>query len=261
MRYVKRANLAPLIAATLLLAAIASLAILSTGGDKAEAGDTITIEVSTNKFCTPGQDPCPDSPLDTTVAAGVGSTISFQLLSGGHTASQCTDGNFTDCSGNLFDFGSGAGDWLIPGSVNDSNVYFRCNIHTFMQGLIVVGNPTTPTASPTPSPTAAPTATATAAPTSTATPAPTLSGRSDVNCDGVTDGDDVLALLLHSASATPAATPLGTGGCAAIGSADGDGAKGDLNCDGLVNARDALVALYGWAGLPVPGLPQGCLGP
>ena len=36
---------------------------------------------------------------------------------------------------------------------------------------------------------------------------------------------------------------------------------GDLNCDGLVNARDALVALYGWAGLTVPGLPAGCLGP
>ena len=71
----------------------------------------------------------------------------------------------------------------------------------------------------------------------------------------------MLALLLHSAAATPAAAPLGNNVCAPIGPATGDGPKGDLNCDGLVDARDALVALYGWAGLPVPGLPDGCPGP
>jgi len=54
---------------------------------------------------------------------------------------------------------------------------------------------------------------------------------------------------------------VGTNGCAPIGSAGGDGLKGDLNCDGFVDARDARVALYGWAGLPVSGLPDGCLGP
>ncbi len=265
MRSVKPTNLAFLIAA-IMITAIASLAFLSIAGDDAEAGTTITIEVSSNKFCTPGQSPCPDTPLDTTVPASVGNTISFQLVSGGHTASACTDDTFTDCTGNLFDFNTGAGDWLIPAGANDSSVYFRCNVHpSSMRALIVVGNPTTPTVSP-PSPTASPppspTETATPTPTTpaTATPAPTLSGRSDVNCDGETNGDDVLALLLHSADATPAAAPLGNG-CAPIGSANGDGAKGDLNCDGLVNARDALVALYGWAGLPVPGLPQGCPGP
>lgn len=250
MRFVKLPNLA-LVMAAVAITAVASLAFLSINDDEAEAATTTTIEVSSNKFCTPGQSPCPDSPLDTTVAASVGNTISFQLVSGGHTASACTDDTFTDCTGNLFDFNTGAGDWLIPAGANDSNVYFRCNFHpSTMRGLIVVGNPATPTASPIPTPATSP----------TATPAPTLSGRSDVNCDGETNGDDVLALLLHSAEATPAAAPLGDI-CAPIGFDEGDGLKGDLNCDGLVNARDALVALYGWAGLTVPGLPAGCLGP
>ena len=159
MRSVWPARLTPLAAAAFLLTAIAVLAFLSTGGDEAEAGTTTTIEVSNFKFCTPGQSPCPDTPLDTTVAAGVGNTISFQLVSGFHTASHCTDDTFTDCSNNLFDFGTGDGDWLIPPGENDSNVYFRCNVHPFMQGLIVVGNPVSPTAppSPSPSPTASPT--------------------------------------------------------------------------------------------------------
>jgi hypothetical protein len=120
-----------------------------------------------------------------------------------------------------------------------------------MQGLIVVGSPASPTASPLPTSTSAP----------TLTPAPTLSGRSDVNCDGETDGQDVLALLQHAAETAPAAAPLGEDVCAPIGSGEGDGLKGDLNCDGIVDARDALVALYGWAGISVPGLPLGCSGP
>ena len=79
MPYVKRANLAPLIAVTFLLAAITSLALPPIYGDEAEAGGTITIEVSSNKFCTPGQDPCPDSPLSLKVAGGVGGTKRFPL--------------------------------------------------------------------------------------------------------------------------------------------------------------------------------------
>ena len=271
MRSIRRPGLASFIAAAFVITAIISLTILSVPANNAQAGTTTTIEVSNFKFCTPGQSPCPDSPLDTTVAASVGNTISFQLVGGFHTASHCTDSTFTNCSNNLFDFGGGTGDWLIPASANNSNVYFRCNVHpSVMRGLIVVGTPPPPTASPTAAPTAAATPTPTAAPTATvaatpppatATPAPTLSGRSDVNCDGETDGDDVLALLLHAVDAPPAAGSLGVNGCAPIGSGNGDGPRGDLNCDGLVDARDALVALYGWAGLPVPGLPDGCLGP
>jgi hypothetical protein len=284
MRSLKPSSLAFVLVTAVAITAVSALAFLSTGGDKAEAGPTQTIQVSNTKFCTPGQNPCPDSPLDTTVAADVGNTISFQLLGGTHTASQCTDGTFTACPGNLFDFGGGAGDWLIPGNVDNSNVYFRCNFHpTTMQGLIVVGSPASPTASetaaptasPSPSPTASETAppsetatptasplpTSTTTPTSTLTPAPTLSGRSDVNCDGETDGQDVLALLQHAAETAPAAAPLGEDVCAPIGSGEGDGLKGDLNCDGIVDARDALVALYGWAGISVPGLPLGCSGP
>ncbi len=72
----------------------------------------------------------------------------------------------------------------------------------------------------------------------------------------------MLALLLHSAQATPPPAPLGEPlSCAPIGSASGGGLKGDLNCDGLVDARDGLIALHVWAGLPVAGLPDGCPGP
>lgn len=160
MRRVKQANFAPLLAGAFVLAAVAAFALLSARGNHAEAVTTITIEVSSNKFCTPGQSPCPDTPLDTTVAAIVGDTISFQLVSGFHTSSHCTDNTFTDCSGNLFDFGTGgAGNWLVPGGVNNTNVYFRCNIHIGMQGLVVVGSPTTPTPTPAPTPTPVPTPT------------------------------------------------------------------------------------------------------
>ncbi|MCH7810103.1 MAG: hypothetical protein IH863_05950, partial [Chloroflexi bacterium] len=190
------------------------------------------------------------------------------------TVTQCTGNNFATCPGGVPGFNTAVlidppSGYLSQAFPNVGTFFYRCQVHpSSMRGIIIVGSPTTPTASPSPSPspTASPTATptATAAPTAspaTATPAPTLSGRSDVNCDGETDGDDVLALLLHSADATPAAAPLGANGCAPIGSGNGDGPKGDLNCDGLVDARDALVALYGWAGVAVPGLPDGCPGP
>lgn len=261
-------RLALLSVAVLLLAAVAA-AVLSPGGE-AEAGSTHTVEVSNFKFCTPAQSPCPDSPLDTTVVANVGDTISFQHVSGTHTASHCTDATFTDCSGNLFDFavaGGAANNWLIPASVDGSDAYFRCNIHPSMQAVITVGNSGSPTASPSPSPapTASPTASPSPSPAPTAspspTPAPALSGRSDVNCDGATDGGDVLALLLHGAEAAPATTPTGANGCAPIGSGNGGGVKGDLNCDALVDARDGLAALLAWAGVPVTGLPPGCPGP
>ena len=162
MRRVKPANFASLIAVG-VITAIAALAVLSARGNHAEAVTTITINVSDSKFCTPAQSPCPDSPLDTTVAASVGDTISFKLLVGSvlpHTSSHCLDDTFTDCDDNLFDFDGGTGgngDWLIPGSVNNSNVYFECNIHAFMQGLIVVGSPGTPTPTPIPPPPPTPT--------------------------------------------------------------------------------------------------------
>ena len=165
MRRVKPANFAPLLAGAFVITAIAAFAFLSARGYHAEAVTTITINVSDSKFCTPAQSPCPDSPLDTTVAASVGDTISFKLLVGSvlpHTSSHCLDDTFTDCDDNLFDFDGGTGgngDWLIPGSVNNSNVYFECNIHAFMQGLIVVGSPGTPTPTPVPTPTPAPTPT------------------------------------------------------------------------------------------------------
>ena len=175
MPSVKRANFASLLASAFVIAAVAALAVLSARGNHAEAGTPITIEVSNFKFCTPGQIPCPDAPLDTTVAASVGDTISFQLVIGFHTATNCTDGTFAVCTGNLFNFGTGAGDWLIPASANNSNVYFRCNVHpTVMRGLIVVGSPVTPTPTPIPPP----------PPTPTPTPEP-------VSVGGIADFPDI----------------------------------------------------------------------
>lgn len=276
MRLVKRANLAPLLATTFVLTAVAALATLSIAGDNAEAGNgaTHTVFVNNNVFCGTAGSGCaqPHS-----IQINPGDTVQWTDGQTGtpHTVTQCT-GDGTGCpapggfdSGVKTDPPSG---YLTRPFPDEGTFFYFCQVHgTSMRGTITVGNPTTPTPSPTTSPTASPTATPspsptttatpTPSPTETATPVPTLSGRSDVNCDGQTDGDDVLALLLHAASPAPAAAPLGTSGCAPIGSSDGDGLKGDLNCDGLIDARDALVALHGWAGLPVTGLPEGCLGP
>ena len=153
MWHVRQAKIARLMATAFVITAIGALAVLSARDNHAEAGTTITVEVSNFKFCTSGQSPCPNSPLDTTVAASVGNTISFDLIDGVHTATSCTDDTFTDCSGALFDFGTGAGDWLIPGGADNSDVFFRCNVHpSTMRALIVVGSPATPTPVPTPTP-------------------------------------------------------------------------------------------------------------
>ncbi len=294
MRYMKRQNLAPVLAVT----AIAALALLSISTDKAEAGTTHTVLVKNNFF------------QSSSIQIDPGDTVEWLdgQSTGSHTVTQCS-GAGTGCPGGSPGFNTAvlidpAGGYLTQSFPDVGTFFYRCQVHpSSMNGTITVGSPTTatptpsPTASPSPSPTttstAPPTGTATASPATvtptasptatsppggtatatataspaastpagTATPAPTLSGRSDVNCDGETNGDDVLALLLHSAETTPAAAPLGNNVCAPIGSGDADGLKGDLNCDGLVDARDALVALYGWAGLTVPGLPEGCLGP
>ena len=164
MRSVKTANLTPLITAALVLTAVAALAGLSSRGNHAEAVTIIDINVGSNFFCTPGQNPCPaNNPYDTTVAASNGDTIKFTQQSGTHTASHCTDDTFSDCTGNLFDFASPAtGEW--PVSVNNSNVYFKCRFHPQMTGLIIVGSPITPTPTPAPAPTPTPAATPTPVP-------------------------------------------------------------------------------------------------
>ncbi len=268
------ANIASFIAAAFVLTAITALAFLSIAGDGAKAGTgtTHTVFVNNSKFCSNAGSGCtqPHS-----LQINPGDTVQWPDGQAGvlHTVTQCS-GDGTGCPGGSPGFDSGfltdpAGGYLTQTFPDEGTFFYRCQVHgNSMRGIITVGSATTPTASPTASPTAtataAPTSTATATPTpspATATPAPTLSGRSDVNCDGETDGDDVLALLLHSADATPASAPQGANGCAPIGSGNGDGPKGDLNCDGLVDARDALVALYAWARLPVPGLPDGCPGP
>jgi len=273
MRSVKRANLAPLIATTLVLTAIAALATLSIARNDAEAGNgaTHTVFVNNSVFCGTAGSGC-SQPYS--IQINPGDTVQWPDGQAGtlHTVTECT-GDGTGCpaaggfdSGFKTDPPSG---YLTRSFPDQGTFFYFCQVHgTSMRGTITVGNPTTPTPSltspPTASPSPAPTATATPtpSPSQTATPAPTLSGRSDVNCDGQTDGDDVLALLLHSAAGPgPSAAPQGANGCAPIGSADGNSLKGDLNCDGLVNARDALVALHGWAGLPISGLPEGCLGP
>jgi hypothetical protein len=119
---------------------------------------------------------------------------------------------------------------------------------------------TTPPATgvPTPTPTPLPSVTPTAAP-ATETPAPSASPPptptppplpipgSDVNCDGVTDVQDVMALLHHSAG-LPVHYPAG---CAAIGSTQGAGLAGDVDCNGVINLRDALQTLLAVAGLPL----------
>jgi plastocyanin len=94
----------------------------------------------------------------------------------------------------------------------------------------------------------------------TANPSPSADpGRSDVTCDGATDDDDVLALLLHAANGGTS-SPAGTD-CPPPGSDEGGALKGDLNCDGAVDGSDALVALYVWAGLPLPAGTAACLVP
>jgi len=273
-RSATRATLAPLVATALALATIAALAFVSISGDRAEAGTTHTVFVNNSVFCESAGSSCAQ-PYSIQIDAG--DTVQWSDGQSGvlHTVTQCSgDGAGCPDSGG-FDSGfltDPPGGYLTQAFPDEGTFFYRCQVHrNSMRGIVTVGSSATPTASATPSPTPSPTATATAAPTATPTPttsptatataAPALSGRSDVNCDGETDGDDVLALLLHTANLPVTAAPASENVCAAIGSGDSGGLKGDLNCDGLVDARDALVALYGWAGLPVPGLPSGCLGP
>ena len=255
MRSVKPANLAFLIAAAVVAGSLTAIALLATGGRQAEAGTTHTVLVNNNFF------------QSSSIQIDPGNTVQWLdgQSGGSHTVTQCS-GDGTGCPGGSPGFNTAvltdpSSAYLSQTFPNVGTFFYRCQVHpSSMRGIITVGNPGSATASPTTAPTASPTAMATAAPTATATPTPSPFDRSDVNCDGETDGDDVLALLLHSADAAPAAAPLGNS-CAPIGSGNGDGLKGDLNCDGLVNARDALVALYRWAGVAVPGLPEGCPGP
>ncbi len=259
MRFVKPAHLAPFAVAA-VVASAAALAVFARGGPEAEAGGTHTVFVNNNAFCAAPGAACaqPNS-----IEIAPGSTVQWlDGLSGGlHTVSQCT-GDGSGCpaaggfeSGFLSDPPSG---YLTQEFPSAGTFYYFCQVHgTSMRGIITVGGATTPTAtpSPSPSPTASPTPTPTASPsptptatatetaTATASPEPTLFRRSDVNCDGETNGDDVLALLSHAADSVAPAGAAGSGGCAPIGSANGS-IKGDLNCDGLVDARDALVALY-----------------
>lgn len=280
MRSVRFARFAPFAVAA-VVASTAALAIFARGPE-AEAGATHTVFVNNNAFCaTPGAACAQPNSIE----IAPGSTVRWVdgLIGGLHTVSQCT-GDGTGCpaaggfeSGFLSDPPSG---YLSQQFPSEGTFYYYCQVHgTPMRGIITVANAATPTvtpspspsptASPSPSPTASPSPSATPTPTAspmptpapqTASPSPSPSSRSDVNCDGATNGDDVLALLLHAAGTGAPAGPAGNGGCAPIGSANGS-IKGDLNCDGLADARDALVALYGWADLPVPGLPEGCPGP
>jgi plastocyanin len=274
VRLLWSADPGPLAAAAFVLATVAALAFLSIGGERAVAGTgtTHTVFVNNSVFCDNAGFSC-TQPHSLQIDAG--DTVQWPDGEAGvlHTVTQCT-GDGTGCpapggfdSGFLTDPPSG---YLTLAFPDEGTFFYRCQVHgNSMRGIVTVGSPATPSATPTasPSPSPSPTASATAVPTATVTatpapsptPTPTPSARSDVNCDGATDGDDVLALLLHSAEAAPAAAP--SGACPAIGSVEGDGVKGDLNCDSLIDARDGLTALLAWAGVPVTGLPPGCPGP
>ncbi|MCH7953146.1 MAG: hypothetical protein IIC25_04590, partial [Chloroflexi bacterium] len=87
----KRANLAPLIAATFLLAAIASLAILSVAGDEANAGSgtTHTVFVNNSVFCGNAGSGCAQP---YSIQIDPGDTVQWPDGQAGvpHTVTQCT---------------------------------------------------------------------------------------------------------------------------------------------------------------------------
>ena len=75
-----------------------------------------------------------------------------------------------------------------------------------------------------------------------------------MNCDGVADGDDLLALIGDEGGLETDAAPP----CPGIGE-DVDGIIwGDVDCDGDVDLDDALAMLLWMAGLPYDALP-GCI--
>jgi plastocyanin len=278
---------APLLLIAAGTALIAAGVLLPGGlGPIAEAGSAQTIYVNNNVFCaTPGSS-C-SQPYNIQISPGETVNWLDGEAGGLHSVTECT-GDGTGCPApGGFDSGIStdpAGGYLSEAFPDAGTYYFFCTVHgTSMRGIITVGSPATPTPSPTPSPTptpassptatptptaavtatptatTAPTGTATATATASPTPAPSGPSRADLNCDGVVDGDDVLALLNFSAENK--AAPAG-GACPQIGSDEGNHTKGDLNCDGEIDGRDALLALYVWAGLPVAGfLPEGCPGP
>jgi hypothetical protein len=98
----------------------------------------------------------------------VGTEVIWEVVSGGHTITQC-DETYTTCPPpGGFDLGVVYAYELRFRTFNTPGVYeYRCNFHpTQMRGRIIVTVAQTPTPSATPIPTAIPTA----APTSTAAP-------------------------------------------------------------------------------------------
>jgi plastocyanin len=268
-----RLELVPIVlvaAGLALIAGALSLAIASghfSSGARASAG--VTVYVNNIGFCgTPGGN-CPN-PYAIQVATGA----NVQWLDGEaglpHSVTECTE-DWASCPApGGFDSGIESDP---PGGVytdesfpQDGIVYYQCQVHgSLMRGLITIGDSETPTAEPSPSPSptvaATPSPTATAAPTAAPSPTATAPGgaRSDVNCDGETDGEDVLALLLHRAGVD---APSAAGSCPLVGAPEGAETKGDLNCDGVIDAGDAVIALRVWAGLSLDGfLPEGCPAP
>lgn len=232
----------------------------------AEAGADHTVYVNDNNFCGTAGANCLQ-PYSIQINPGQ----QVQWLDGepgvSHSVTQCT-ANWASCPApGGFDSGlqnDPPGPYVSQTFSEEGVVYYRCQLHgNPMRGLITVGEPATPTPSPTPgpSPTSAPTPTQTPSVTPTAAPTATPDGgRADVNCDGETDGSDVMALLVHRANLPGPATAGDS--CQPIGSPQGDETKGDLNCDGAVDAGDAIIALRVWAGLSAAEfVPAGCPAP
>jgi len=291
---IARRSLLPLLAAALACASLAAAVLTAVGAGPVGAGPVAhTLAVTDDKYCSPGPAACANPKV---LAINPGDTVDWQWQGTtlhDHTVTSCTaTPSSGSCDGVLFDVApksSGNFQFTFP---SNGTFNYWCQVHVFdMRGVIQVGPTDTPSPSPTASSTTPPTPTlthpvtdsvtpttaATVTSTAPATPTPTtpetatatvgatpgatvtpstapLEDRSDVDCDGATDADDVLALLMHTAD-TGGPAPAGT--CAPVGSDDGGGGvKGDLDCDGGVDGKDALLALYVWAGLPPPPLPD-----
>ncbi len=137
-------------------------------GEGVSAADT-TIDASNLYFCSPSFQ---GAVCETTIDAG--DTVTWQMVLGSHTVTECNDA-FTVCPpAGGFDSGFLSGGATFAHQFNSTdNFEYWCALHpSLMRGRIIVQQ-----LAPTPTPTPAPTATSappsgTVTPSATATPAP-----------------------------------------------------------------------------------------